>query len=280
MSIAPPSLRLDIHIIWTLAKRQALNGLRAPSTYIVASLVAIVQAVILTAPLDYLSEFGLYVSNNPLIPAFLGGIAVISTYVAITAAISLVQERENQTLRVLFYTPVDHNSLILGKYCAQILNSLVVLSIAVLYLIIIAILTNLSVGTQLAWAVVLCIMLVSSMVAFGLTISAISNSIRTSLMLLFGLLILLFGLQIASRVINQILPGQGSSTLIFVNPLLDALTAFITLFSPLTYLLKGLEAAAIASGRDFIINLGASLVYTATFLVLATWISKRRGVIP
>jgi hypothetical protein len=144
----------------------------------------------------------------------------------------------------------------------------------------IALLMNLALSIQLVWAVVLCIMLVSSMVAFGLTISAISSSIRSALLMLIGLLLLLFGLQIAVRVVDQILPLQGSNTVFLLTPWLKAITDLISIFSPLTYLLKGLEATAIASGRDFIMNLIASFIYTGVFLGLATWLSRRHGVNP
>lgn len=280
MIVSASSLRLNIHSAWSIARREGLNGLRSPSTYIVASLVAVVQVFILSAPMGYINEFGLYVSNSPLIPAFLGAIAVISTYVAFSATISLVQEREQHTLEVLFYTPIDHNSLILGKYLGQILNSLFVILITVIFLLAIAILMNLTLSVQLVWAIVLCIMLVSSMVAFGLTISAISSSIRGALLLLVGLLLILFGLQIAFRVVDQILPLQGSNTLFYITPWLKAITELISVISPLTYLLKGLEATAIASGRDFIMNLVASIIYTGIFLGLATWISSHHGVNP
>ena len=220
------------------------------------------------------------VPNSPLIPAFLGAIAVISTYVALTATISLVQEREKHTLKVLFYTPIDHYSLILGKYLGQIINSLVVIFITVIYLLAIALLMNFALSIELVWAGVLCIMLVSSMVAFGLTISAISGSIRSALLLLIGLLLLLFGLQIAVRVVDQIQSLQGSNTLFLLTPWLKAITDLISIFSPLTYLLKGLEATAIASGRDVIMNLIASFIYTGVFLGLATWLSRRHGVNP
>lgn len=280
MKAGTPSFRLNIRGAWSIARHEWLNGLQSPGTYIVGSLVAFVQVFILSAPLDYLNEFGLYVSTSPLIPAFLGAVAVISTYVAITATISLVQEREKQTLKVLFFTPVDHNSLILGKYLAQILNSIVVILMTVIYLLAIALLMNLSLSVQLFWSVVLCIMLVSSMVAFGLTISAISRSIRAALLLLIGLLIILFGLQIVVRVVEQTITLQGSNTLFYITPWLKAVTDLISVFSPLTYLLKGLEAAAVASGRDLIINLVASFIYTGIFLGLATRLSRRHGVNP
>lgn len=273
-------LQLNIQCVWSIAKREWLHGLRSPSIYIVGSLVTLVQAFILSASLDYLDEFGLYVSNSPLIPAFLGAIAVVSIYVALTATISLVQERERHTLKVLFYTPVDHNSLIFGKYLAQILNSMVVILIAVIYLLTTAILMNLSVSLQLVWSIFLCIMLVSSMVAFGLTISAISRSIRGALLLLIGLLLILFGLQIVVRVFDQILPLQGSITFLHMTPWFRAIMYFVSLLSPLTHLLRGLEATAVASVRDFIVNLVVSFIYTGVFLGLAAWISSRHGVNP
>lgn len=276
----PPRVnRLTFQTAKTLAVNEWLASFRSPGMYIVATLACLIQIQILTAPLSFLRDYGLLITQDPLIPAFLGAMAVIVLYAAIIAAISIVNEREKRTLQVLFYTPVSHQSLVLAKYLAQLLSSLSLLSITVIFLAFTAWITKFPMGLDLFWALLLSIFLVSAMVAFGLSISAYARSVRGAVLLFLILLVLLFGLQIFGRVLDQVLPVSNPNLLVYLTPALDVILFVTAQFSPLAYLLRGLEAVALSSSLDYLLSALLSLTFSAVFLWLTFRLSHWRGVV-
>lgn len=263
-------------LAWPIARRELRALLTSPGIYVVASLAAVAESQALAVPLGLLADLRLYVATDPLLPAFLTSIVIVGLFAAIAAAATLVQEKERKTLRTLLYTPVEFSTIVLGKYGAIVLASLLALSMAMLFLLFSAWLTSLRPSWQLLLALLLGGALVSAMVAFGLAVSAVARSTRAALLLLIGTLILLFGLQLAGRVVEQMLAMGGGGALAYLLPLVNGVAAVAAVISPLAYVLRGIEAISLGSTADYLLSLGATAVYSLVFLALAIWQLRRQ----
>ncbi|HBY93125.1 MAG TPA: hypothetical protein DEP84_04030 [Chloroflexi bacterium] len=270
--------RLFWRSIWALARRDWLAAVRSPVPYIAALLAALVTAYLLSVPLSFLGDYGLLVATDPLVPAFSGAIAVTAIYTAIAAVTAIIQEREQRTLRVLFYTPITETSLILAKFAGVLLHALTVLLIACISATISAIVTRFALSGQLLWTLPLSLLLLADMAAFGLALSASAPSTRTAVFGLVALLFVLFGLQLTGRVAEQVLPALGGGLVAVLAPVLNAISAVTGVISPLAYLLRGLQAVALGNAGEYASNIVASIVYTAVLLALAVRIVAWRGV--
>jgi ABC-type transport system involved in multi-copper enzyme maturation permease subunit len=263
---------------WTLGLREWLSSLRSPALYIAGVIAAFFQMQILAAQMSFINDYRLFVVRDPLIPAFLGAVAVAAIYITTTSTTTLVREREQQTLRDLFYTPVSHSSLVAGKFTGQLLNGVTVLLIAFLVTVIGAWLTQFILSAQFLFSVILCVLLIANMIAFGLVLSAFAPTARAAVLLLFVTIIAMVGIQIGERVIAFIGPLFEVGFFGYLMPVINTLTLLAGYVSPLAYLLRGLEAIAQSNGAGILLGVISSLAYTAVFLYLASWISNWRGV--
>lgn len=279
MTLQISDLKFFWLMTWGLAKRELIASLRSPGIYLAAAIAVFFEAQSLSVSLDFLQDYRLLVAQDLVLPAFLGAVVIAGLYAAVAAAASIVQERERKTLRVLFYTPLDYSSLIAGKYLAQMLGACLILLAAAVYSIAASAYTSFRLDASLLGAALLSVLLLSSMVAFGLALSALAHSTRAAVLLLLVILALLFAAQLAPRVIAGLLPLQNSSLLVYTLPLANLLSAVAAWLSPLAYLLKGMEAAALTSTSDYLLVVLASLAYSAVFMMLTLWFLKRRGVL-
>lgn len=264
--------------IWALGLREWTASLRSPAMYIATTVAAILQVQILSAPLSFLSNNRLLVMRDPLIPAFLGSIAVVAIYIVISATTSLVREREQQTLRELFYTPINHTTLIVAKFVGQFLTALACVLIAFALILLGSWVTQFAISVQLTWAIFLCLLLLANMIAFGLTLSVYALSARAAILLLLATLFFLSGVQIVNRAIVQIFPLVESSMLVYMLPVLTVINAIAAILSPLAYLMRGLEAVSLSSTSGILFGILTSVAYTTIFLLVAVQISRWRGV--
>lgn len=271
--------RIGLNTAWVLTYREWMAGLRSPVTYIVAVLASIIQIQIIAAQLNFLNDHGLFISQDPLVPAFLSAISIVVLYAAITSAMSIVSEREGRTLIVLFYTPIDFPSLVLGKFLAHLLISLSILLMAFVNLIITSWFIGFPPELNLLWALLLGVMLLLAMSAFGLTVSSFTQTVRGAILLLFTAFIFLFGLQITGRMLDQFISLDNQSLLIYLTPILNTMISITSLFSPIAYLFRGLEAVALASLEDYLISIISSLLLSVVYLFITARLLRWRGVI-
>jgi len=179
---------------------------------------------------------------------------------------------------VLFYGPVDAIAFILGKYTQQLLTFGVVLLFGLVNFFLISLFTNLGFSIKFIWLLVLSIFLASSMVSFGIFLSAVAKR-TVGAVVLFISLVVFFALFWGAHSAIMAMSGLKLTTfLVYTRLILDNLNNIIQWISPFAYFLRGLIAVELGSATQYLISICSSLIYSAVLLGLAIYMFERGGV--
>lgn len=273
------SVSYRLNAIKVTAKRELFSTLYGIGLYIVMAFIFLITSYgSIRVSILNVVENGLESLPNPISWPFFLTVFLASTYLGLCSAIAISREREQGTLEVLFYGPVDSLSYVLGKYTQQILTYGVVLAFSIINFFLISQFTNLGFSGQFFGLLVLSIFLASSMVAFGIFLSSVAKRTIAGVVLFISL-VLFFVLFWGAHGFIMSLPGQNLSTLlVYTRLILDNLNMVVQWISPLAYFLRGMTAVGVGSVSQYLISIVSSLVYTAVLLGLAVNMFERRGV--
>ena len=264
--------------IGVIARRDIKSTVNGIGIYVAASLAFLVSMLFVRSNLKGVTENGLMVMVNPLnYPLFIA-VIIGATYLALTSTISVARERDQGTLEVLFYGPVDSTTYIIAKFVEQIVTFLGLIVVYIAVFFIISKMTNFGLdGSFLAMAG-LSVLLAASIVAFGLLLSTISRSARTSVIVLLVLLLAFLAIDIVAGILNSMSAKDMSATLIYARVAVDMLNRGLKWISPFAYLNRGIAAVGLGVASQILASIGASLLYTVVLLALAIQFLDRRGV--
>jgi ABC-type transport system involved in multi-copper enzyme maturation permease subunit len=264
--------------IGVIARRDIKSTVNGLGIYVAASLAFLVAMLFVRSNLKGVTENGLMVMVNPLnYPLFIA-VIIGATYLALTSTISVAKERDQGTLEVLFYGPVDSTTYIMAKFVEQLITFLGLIVVYIAVFFIISKMTNFGMdGSFLAMAG-LSVLLAASIVAFGLLLSTISRSARTSVIVLLLLLLAFLAVDIVANILNSMSAKDMSVTLIYARVAVDMINRGLKWISPFAYLNRGIAAVGLRSAGRILSSIGASLLYTAILLALAIQFLDRRGV--
>ncbi|MCL4459580.1 MAG: ABC transporter permease [Chloroflexi bacterium] len=246
--------------------------------YLALVLALSASALVLRNYLGVVAEKGVAVMSRPLyVPLFIS-VLLSALYLAISSCTAISRERDQGTLEVLFYGPVDHLSYVLSKYVAHLLAYLLMAFFYVLSLWLLSLVTNLVFSAELLWAVLLSVGTVSGMIAFGLFLSAFTRRVRTSLMLFAGVTLIFLAIQLGYEVLAG-LPAQGRShPFLYLRDVLVLLNHPIEWLSPFSFLTRGIDAVWVGNVPLYVTIALFSIGYTILLLFLGVIALKQKGV--
>lgn len=249
--------------------------------YFTLFLSLLVSSLLIKNNLGLASKRGVLVMTRPLyLPFFLTAV-LSSLYLAVSSATSISRERDQGTLEVLFYGPLDYISFILGKYMSQMVIYLLIISINILCLALYALLFNMAFSGELVWAALLSLFTTSSVVAFGMLLSTFTGRVRTSLFLFLGVVLVFLaiqgGYQIVSGFSIETRPGRVNP-LLFIREALAFLNRLTLWLSPFSYLSRGMDALTVGNLGAYLGLLLLSALSTALLLFACIVALERKGV--
>lgn len=262
-----------------IAKRELFSTLYGLGLYIVLAIIFLLTSYgSVRLSLLNVVENGLEALPNPIAWPFFLTVFLAATYLGLCSAIAISREREQGTLEVLFYGPVDSISYVLGKFSQQLLTFGVVLVFSLINFFIISQFTNLGFSGGFFGLLILSIFLAASMVAFGIFLSSVAK--RTIVgVVLFIALVLFFVIFWAAHSFIMSLPGRNLTTfLIYARLILDNLNIVIQWISPVSYFLRGMMAVGLGSFSQYAVSIISSIIYSAVLLGLAVFMFERKGV--
>ncbi len=239
------------------------------------------SSVILRNNLTYAQENGVIVMIRPLYVPFVIITVVSSLYLALVSATTIARERDQGTLEVLFYGPVDGPSYILSKYATVMLASLSVVVIGFLWSWVYAQLTNLVFSLDLLLVLILSLGVTSAVVTFAMLLSTVGRSMRTSLALFLIVVTVFLIIQGGHQVLSGLplsVPANRVNPLLYLRDALTLLNRLAQWLSPYSHLNAGIEALTVGNLRLYAAMLALSAVYTVAFLALGVVLLARKGV--
>ncbi|MGI6081683.1 MAG: ABC transporter permease [Limnochordia bacterium] len=261
------------------ARRELLSTLYGLGLYVVLFVIFLLTAYgsIRVSLLNVVNN-GLEALPNPITSPFYLTVFLAATYLGLCSAIAISREREQGTLEVLFYGPVDSLSYVLGKYLQQVLTFFVVLAFSLVNFFLLSQLTNLGFSGNFFGLLILSIFLASCMIAFGIFLSAAAKR-NIFAVVLFISLVLFFVIFWGAHSLIMALPGKNLTTLlIYTRLILDNVNILIQWISPLAYFVRGMVAVSQGNIGQYLLSIVSSLIYTTLLLGAAVIIFDRRGV--
>ncbi|MBA7526734.1 hypothetical protein ES705_18904 [subsurface metagenome] len=205
-------------------------------------------------------------------------VVIIGTfYLAISSLISISDEKEKGTLKVLFCGPVDSVSYISGKYIGKMVVYLGMVIFYIVYFYTISLLTNLRFSFSFLQVLFSSFFYVSCMVSFGIILASITESYRNSILLFVGFNFFFLALYIFYIIIMAFPIEELSTFFRYIRSGLYYLNNIIEWLSPFSYFQRSISVANINTGK-FIVTIIYSLLYSSLLLGCSVKIFSRKEI--
>ena len=270
---------LSTKTIKVLTKRDLVSALHGWGIYVVTVISFLLSSFFLGRYLGGIREDNILISTDPLRDfLFFPSVIIISFYLTILSSISVSRERDQGTLEILFYGPVNSLAFILAKYLKETLTYLIIVVFFFAYFWGVSGLTNLGFSYGLAKAIFLSIFLVSCWISFGLFISSLTSRVRNSILWVVGVFLALWALYFGQALLLSLSTKEMPAFLSYIGGAVSFIYQAVWWISPLSYLSRGMDAVNVGSGWLYGMSILYSIIYSVVLIILSIFILKRKGV--
>jgi ABC-type transport system involved in multi-copper enzyme maturation permease subunit len=208
--------------------------------------------------------------------SLLTAVGIYSLYMAVSSVASVARERQDKTLEVLFYGPVDEGSFIAGKYLGRMIPYLFLAAATVLYIFVISLALNSGSGGDMIPLFIFSILLISCITSLGIMLSTLTGSVTGSIFILLAFMLGLFVIKVLGFVLGLI--PAINPILSLAKDIVSTLLSITQYISPVEYLGIGLGAAGSNDPWKYLLAFMYPAVYTCVMLLLSAVILKKKGV--
>lgn len=267
-----------LRTVWILAKRELRLTLYSIGIYLAILISLVISSAILQDYLKAVARDRMLITASPFAyPLFIAS-GVCAIYLALASVTSIARERNTQTLELLFYGPVDHTSYIFAKYLKAVLSYLFIIIFLACYFVIASLTSNLGLSFKFLGVLVLSFFLSSCVITLGILMSTLTESVRTSVLLLLGIVGGLIAIQITLEVLLNMGEVSLAPALIYLRNTLYIMHAIVKWVSPFYYLDKGMEAVSLGNAGKYAVSGISSIIYSTVFIMLSILVLKMKGV--
>lgn len=269
-----------VHIIAVLVKKELKLVFFDWIFYLTICAVFLISSFILENIIGSIQGRGIRAGSDPLIFPYLVAMSLSMVYISLSSVVSIVKEKNEGTLLVLFYGPIRLISYILSKYFKELIAYGVVVIFIVIYFLFISFLTNLNLSIEFVQIIISSFFLASCLIGLGLFISTLTTGI-TKAIILFILIVLGFsGIEILHRLLLNLSLVTGSTTLGYFRESAGIISKIMVVISPLSYFLRSYDAVYSKAPGAYSVYLCFSIIYTLFFLLCSRFMLKYKGIIP
>ena len=199
-------------------------------------------------------------------------------FVATEATLSIARPREQGSLQVLFFAPIDETILIIGNFLTGLLVYLLFVILTIPFLLLLVWVANFAIPTILLWALVPTVFAVAAALSFGLFLSAAAPSARAAVLILVAGILILLGLQSAYTALLNIPPtSRFFDALLFIRSILASLQTILAWISPIRMLDVILKASLNQDWLELFRQIGIALLSTVVWLFAARTHAPSQG---
>jgi len=267
-----------IHAAKVVAKREFFSTLYGLGLYVALFLVFIVSSYTINGVMFSLKEHSLAAIPTPITSPFFLAVVMIAMYLGLCSSIAISRERDQGTMEVLFYGPVDSVSYIVGKYAQQMFTFGVALVFSVINFFFLSLATNFGFSGHFFGLIILSIFLASCMVTFGVLLSTITKRTNISVVVFIALMAVLIYFPFARAQVLSISGKSLTTAQIFARVVLENLNIIVMWISPIAYFERGMLAVSLGNIFEYAISIISSTVYTVVLLALSIKLFQRKGV--
>lgn len=266
-------------VILTMARREAASALGGLGIYVAASVALCVAAWLLMIDVRALEVAGLLVVSDPYRGPLDAALLLLALYFAVGAAISTARDRESGTLEVLFYAPVNETAYVVGKTLGFLGAYLVILPVLAAGFFVLSLVSGFLLPPTFALSLVLSLVPVTSVVAFGILLAIGTSKVRSAVLILAVVAFAFIGATAAYSMILLVPIDNPSSPIVPLRDALAAANAVLRWISPFRYLqtIVG-DGVAVGAWITAAKALAVSLAASAALIAAASLWLRRRGV--
>lgn len=269
------------HNIRRIATQQPRETLFSWGIYIVTAFSVGIAALLVFNSIRFVGESSLNIIAQPFLLPLQAALTLAILFVAIEATLSIARPREQGSLQILFFAPIDELILIGGNFLAGLLVYILFVVLTLPTLLLLAWATNFVIPTQLLWAMIPSLFVVAVAVAFGLFVSAAAPSARSAVLILIAGILILLGLQSAYTALLSVPPtSRFYDALLFIRMVLANLQTLLSWLSPFHMLDIILTSSLNDDWLGLVKQVGIALITTVIWLLTAVRMLQRRGVLP
>ncbi len=270
---------LSTKTIKVLTKRDLVSALHGWGIYVATVISFLLSSFFLGRYLGGIREDNIRISLDPLSGfLFFPSVIIISFYLTVLSSISVSRERDQGTLEILFYGPVNSSAFILAKYLKEILTYLIIVVFFFAYFWGVSGLTNLGFSLGLVKAIFLSIFLVSCWISFGLFISSLTSRVRNSILWVVGVFLAFWALYFGQGLLLSLPAEEMPVFLSYIGGAVSFIYQAVWWISPLSYLSRGMDAVNVGSGWLYGMSILYSIIYSVVLIIFSMFILKRKGV--
>ncbi|MCA9916590.1 MAG: hypothetical protein KC445_01500 [Anaerolineales bacterium] len=271
---------LKQHTVRRIATQQSRDTLFGWGIYIMTTIAVGAAALLIFNSVRFVGESSLNILAQPFLVPLQVVLSLAMLFVAVESTLAIARPREQGSLQILFFAPIDETLFIGGNFLAGLIiySLFVALTLPILFLLCWA--TNFFIPLQLLWAIIPTLFAVAATVAFCLFVSAAAPSARAAVLILVAGILVLLGLQSAYSALLSVPPtSRFYDALLFIRTILANLQTVLAWLSPFRMLDVILKASLNNDWLALLRQLGISLAATIIWLFTAVRMLRRRGVL-
>lgn len=261
-----------------IARREATAAIHGLGGYFALSLALLAGTWIVLVDMRALATGGLLVLADPFGPALTVALLAAALYLAVSAAVSTARDRENGTLEVLFYGPVDEISYILGKVGGLLAAFVAALPLLLACFALLSLMTGFVLTMKVLISLALSIIPACVVIGFGVLLAVGTSRVRTAVLILIAAIAGLLGITVGYSLVLLVPITDAASPVLPLRDGLAALDAVVRWLSPFSYIERVVDGVARGAWRSAGISLAAGVFYAAAMIALAALWLRRRGV--
>jgi ABC-type transport system involved in multi-copper enzyme maturation permease subunit len=269
---------LRLHAVWVLAKRELRSTLYGAGIYLAILIAQIISSIVLQNYHGAIAQDRMFITASPLAyPLFIATV-VCALYLALVSVTSISRDKDMQTLEVLFYGPVDHTAYVLSKYLKGLLSYVFIILFLAVYFLVVSMASNLGLSMKFLSVILLSFFLSSCVITFGIFVSTLAESVRTSVLLFLGIVGALIAIHMSHGVLIGMEETNLTPSLAYLRNTLSILYGGVKWVSPFYHVNQGMEAVSLGNMGKYLLSGGFSIIYSGVALTVSVLVLRQKGV--
>jgi ABC-type transport system involved in multi-copper enzyme maturation permease subunit len=253
---------------------------RSFGTYVLLSLGWIGVYLSIGNTLKVIQQGYATVIREPLSLIVLGMLIISSLFFSIIAGISVVRDREQGVVELLFYGPISHSEYVIGKFLAHWIFYAILVFIFLIGTGMMASLVKLPISLYLVWLYGFSLALSAAMIAVGQLLAVLTRSIRGTVFVFSVVMVVFLIIQLGNSFLPSVTQMESTPALIGLRDTLAIVSSAISWLSPISVFLKGVEGLVRNNIFDVLSQGVWLLLFTLIINGLVVVIHSRREILP
>jgi len=267
-----------LRVGWALFKRDLIERLLSPVTYIGMTLVCLLSTFMVINYLDTLEKLSIIVSVDPSSATLFFAVIFMALYLGVTSSMAIAQEREHRTLEVLFCGPITYTVFVLSKFFRDVTVFFIFLIVLTGFLILESEIANLAIGPKSLQSIGLSFFLIWPTLAFCLLISSLAKRVRIAILIFVVVIFILGIIQIAHSFLFSMPPDKISLFLLYIRQVLAIVLDVLQWISHISYIAAATGDMPVSIPISLFWYVLVGVLYSFCLLFFAITIMRKRGI--